>query len=222
MTNELRDGLPPLTPKMRNLPIDERGYPVPFFVAIIDNKPDHRVANQAAMKACIEQNRCWLCGGPLGRHRAFVIGPMCMITLTSSEPPSHLECAEYAVKACPFLSKPQAKRREAGMPEDLAAPGGVFITRNPMAVAIWVSTTARPFKAQIGNPGVLFDLGEPEAVVFWKGGRLASRAEVESSIDSGLPELARQQNDSGRAALDARVLEVRAMLAGMFPAESAS
>ena len=40
---EIRPGLPPLTGHLTRLPIDERGFPVPYFVAIVDGKPDHRI-----------------------------------------------------------------------------------------------------------------------------------------------------------------------------------
>lgn len=36
--NTLRPSLPPLPPKMTHLPIDERVFPVPFFVAIGQRK----------------------------------------------------------------------------------------------------------------------------------------------------------------------------------------
>lgn len=43
--NTLRPGLPPQPPKMQHLPVDERGFPAPYFVAWIDGKPDHRVVD---------------------------------------------------------------------------------------------------------------------------------------------------------------------------------
>ena len=62
-------------------------------------------------------SKCWLCGQTLGKHMTFPIGPMCAITRTTAEPPSHLACAEYAVKACPFLSQPRMRRNERDLPE---------------------------------------------------------------------------------------------------------
>jgi hypothetical protein len=46
----------------------------------------------------------------------------------SAEPPSHRECAEYAVRACPFLTRPLAVRNERGL--DGFEPAGVMIKRN--------------------------------------------------------------------------------------------
>jgi hypothetical protein len=109
----LRKDLPVGIPdRIRNLPVDERGYPVPWFVDWIDGKPEFRAMDGRKFDRCINEKLCWVCGERLKKHVAFVIGPMCTITRTSAEPPSHLDCAEWSVKACPFLSKPQMKRRE--------------------------------------------------------------------------------------------------------------
>ena len=215
--NALRDGLPPLPPKMRELPVDERGYPVPYFVAWVDGKPDHRIADGEKMRMCIEQNRCWLCGRKLGSFKAFCIGPMCAITRTISEPPSHLECATYAATACPFLTRPHAKRREAGMPEEARDAAGNMIKRNPGAVCVWVTKRHRPFP--VGG-GILFDLGPPESTRWYAEGRLATRAEVDESIASGLPILvAEAQKDGGAqmAELNRRVVMTTALLDAVLP-----
>lgn len=187
MTNELRPTLPPLPRHMARLPIDKRGYPVPFFVAIVNGEPDHRLVEPRAVRACMQQNLCWLCGNPLGAFRAFVLGPMCAITHTSAEPPSHLDCARYAVQACPFLTKPHAKRREAGMPEEKHNPGGTFILRNPGVALLWTTRSYRPFRSHDG--GMLFEFGAAESMEWWAEGRAATCAEVEASIASGLPQL---------------------------------
>lgn len=202
MNNSLRDGLPPLPPKMTRLPIDRRGFPVPYFVAMIDGEPDHRIADERALRACVEQNRCWLCGGPLGRYKAFCIGPMCAITRTISEPPQHLECAIYAATACPFMTRPHAKRREAGLPESgTRAAAGNGLRRNPGAVCVWVTLKHRPFQAFGGQEGVLFDIGEPVATYWFSEGRPATREEVDESINSGLPYLTEQAELDGDAGL---------------------
>ncbi len=198
--NRLRPSLPPLPSKMARLPIDERGYPVPFFVAWVDGKPDHRLADPRAVKACVEQNRCWLCGGPLGRFKAFVLGPMCAVNRLNSEPPQHLECSLYAAMACPFLTRPQAKRREANMIEETHEPAGVMIKRNPGAVCVWATLSHRPFRQ---GRGLLFDLGPPHSMQWFVEGRAGTREEVEESIRTGVPTLiAAAQADGPKAVAD--------------------
>ena len=198
MTNELRPDLPPLPGHMAHLPVDKRGFPVPYFVKIVNGEPDHRIVEPLAMQQCVRFGKCWLCGRPLGAFKAFVLGPMCAITLTSAEPPSHLECARYAAKACPFLSRPNAKRREAGMPEEASAPGGVFLKRNPGVSLVWTTKAYKPFMT--GN-AMLFEIEPPESMEWYAEGRKATREEVEASIASGLPNLITLAKESGAVAV---------------------
>lgn len=186
MTTPLRKGLPPMPARMRSLPVDKRGYPVPFFVAWVDGEPDFRAMDGRRMRTCIEQHRCWLCGHPLGRAFVFVAGPMCGVNRVSSEPPSHVDCAEFAVKACPFLTLPKAQRRDVNMPDGAREPGGIMITRNPGVALIW---TTRSYKKERWPNGLLFRMGEPTAISFWAEGRAATRAEIDESIRTGLPAL---------------------------------
>ena len=192
----LNAALPPLPDRFKKLPVDKRGYPVPKFVFWVDDAtPDFRVVRPDWVGRCYRERLCWLCGEKLGKFMAFVIGPMCAINRVTSEPPSHLECAEFAAKACPFLAFPNRKRDEhKPLPEEARNPAGIFLRRNPGAVCIWVAETYKPFRA--GN-GTLFRIGEPSAVHWYAHGRKATRAEVGASIESGLPalwELAEQQS----------------------------
>jgi hypothetical protein len=188
---ELRAQLPPLPARLASLPVDERGYPVPFFVAWIDGKPDHRVADETKMPRAVKHGLCWMCGQALGAHKAFALGPMCAITRTVAEPPSHRECLQFAVQACPFLTRPRAQRREANLPEHRHSPG-LPIQRNPGVIAIWVTRSYRPFQAFAGGGGMLFEVGPPESVEWWAEGRPATRDEVLASVSGGLPLLEEQ------------------------------
>jgi hypothetical protein len=181
--------------RIAKLPQDEKGRPVPWFVAWIDNKPDFRIIDARKVPIALKERRCWICGEPLGRFLAFVIGPMCALNRVSSEPPSHRECAKFASIACPFLATPQMHRRERGLPENenLQAPAGISIRRNPGVVLIWVTLDFQIIGVSDGNgglgSGVLFQVGDPVGLFWVCEGREATRAEVIASIDSGLPYL---------------------------------
>jgi hypothetical protein len=181
---ELRPELPPLPSAMKNLPVD-RGYPVPWFVAWVDGKPDFRIMDGAKLAKAIKEQRCWTCGRPMIGLRAYVVGPMCAVNRTSAEPPSHLRCAEFSVTACPFLTRPHARRRGAGLPEESVEAGGIMIRRNPGVTLVWVTAKTQPYYDPSG--GILFDIGHPSMIAWYAEGRDATREEILESMNSGMP-----------------------------------
>lgn len=156
----LRPGLPILPQRMANLPIDSRGFPVPWFVEWIDGKPDFRVMSGEKFIRAIKFNLCWCCGQPMGAYKVFVAGPMCGINRTSAEPPSHRECAEFAAKACPFLTIPKMTRNDRNLPAH-EKPAGEMIARNPGVTMLWTTKAYKPFEA---DGGILIEMGLPESV----------------------------------------------------------
>ncbi len=198
----LRPGLATPPKFMQDLPIDTRGFPVPWFVDWINGEPEFRAMDMRKFIKAINEHRCWTCGNTLFGEEVFVIGPMCAINRISAEPPSHRECAQYAAVNCPFLSKPHMVRRTDenfnANKKKLAA--GVMIERNPGVTLLWYSRHHRlhNVKGRAGaGDGVLFQLGRPFRVEWYKEGRAATRAEVLESIESGLPILREvaQKND---------------------------
>src|SRR5438132_506337 len=87
-------GLPGL--RISQLPIDDAGRPVPWFVAWVDGKPEFRVVGPGKREEAYAKRKCWVCGQQLGSYLVFVIGPMCALNRISSEPPSHKDCAIFA------------------------------------------------------------------------------------------------------------------------------
>lgn len=176
-----------LPTRMLALPRDpQRGVPVPWFVDWRDGVPEFRAMDMQKFGRAIRDRLCWVCGGRLGRHLAFVIGPMCAINRTSAEPPCHRECAIWSAVNCPFLSRPRMVRREAGLPEDIIKSES-GIERNPGVAGVWLTTRYTVFRTDQAASGYLLTMGEPDAVLLYAEGRAASRAEVVASIDSGLP-----------------------------------
>ena len=183
--------------RMRHLPIDHRGFPVPWFVAWVDGVPQFPVADGRKFDLAWEQERCWVCGGKLGRIKAFVVGPMCAVNRTSSEPPSHLECARFSARNCPFLTRPRMKRvGEENLPCGTQDPAGTMIRRNPGVALVWMTLRGRRWDD--GRGGTLFDIGKPHRVEWYAQGRPALRSEVMESVASGLPiltDMAEQDHD---------------------------
>ena len=200
-------------PRIRALKQDHRGFPVPWFVQWLDGdksapygvgRPDFRIIDASKMALALRQPRCWVCGGVMGKHRVFVIGPVCAINRVISEPPSHRECAEFSAANCPFLANPRMRRNEKNIPDDCQEAAGFGLKRNPMTVCLWESRY-RPFRTEVGNKGILFSLGDPVRVDWIHQGRPATRAEVLHSIDTGYPtliDLARLQGQDALEELD--------------------
>jgi hypothetical protein len=192
--------------RIARLPSDRRGYPVPWFVAWRDGEPDFRVVSAPRLAEAWEGERCWICGGKLGAYRAWVIGPMCVLERACPEPPSHLECGEFAARHCPFLSNPKMRRRE---PSQHAhhRPTPNTVELNTETTAIWVTKArgAKPFRA---GGGVLFGLSDPVRLDWYAHGRPATTAEVRAGLARGLPLLRDTAEAEGSAAvaeLDRRI-----------------
>lgn len=228
--------LPPMPDRIARLPRDERGYPVPRFVQWLTPdgkeglrpppgckpnfdlaKPDFRYADFAFRGRAFGRGYCWVCGELMGRHRVFVIGPMCVVNRVTMEPPCHRECAEFTAQACPFLTRPKEKRNAKGLTEEASAPG-LMIKRNPGCVCLYETHVYRPFSAP---GGWLIRLEAPNRIDWWAEGRQATRAEVMASIESGYPLLlAEAEKDGHEAVLELERLRQAAMK--YLPAEEAA
>lgn len=187
-----RVGLPEVPPYMQDLPIDPRGYPVPWFTPKINGEWDFQVTDRRKVTEAMQKHTCWICGKKLFRNLAYVIGPMCSITRVSSEPASHVECAEFAAKACPFLSRPKMPRPTLHNPAYKHEDGymgnvpGVGILRNPGVCLVWVTRKYKPFQTE---GGMLIEIGDPIRFSAWRESREATHEEIIESMRTGMPSL---------------------------------
>ena len=167
--------------RLSRRPRDHRGFVIPYFVAWLSEQgqraeepagtPDFRVIDSVRLRRCVNEKRCWLCGEPMGVHMGFVLGPMCTINQIISEPPSHRDCAEYALKVCPFLTRPRMRRNAKDLPENHEEAAGLPAERNPGICALWLTRSYQVFRPHVGNEGVLFRIGPWEQVSWWREGR---------------------------------------------------
>jgi hypothetical protein len=177
----------PLPKRLERRPLTDKGFPVPWFASFIDGAWNLVAVDPRKVAEAYNRRVCWICGEPLGQYLCFVIGPMCSVNRISSEPPQHRECAEYAVRACPFLSRPRMRRNEAeakavGSSADTVS--GIMIEHNPGAVLLWITKSFRPVSD--GKGGALFAIGPPIETLWFAEGRTATRAEILAAFDKGL------------------------------------
>lgn len=201
--------------RMKRRPVDHRGYPVPWFVTILDDtgKWDFRLVEGYMLRVAIQERRCWICGQRLGTHVAFAVGPMCGVNRISGEPPQHQACSEFAVRVCPFMLSPIASRRTKDLPEGVESNPGA-LKRNPGVTLIWSTAT---FEVIPNGKGYLFGMGKPTAISFWTEGRQASRDEIDESVAGGFPTLDAMAKAEGPVAIQA-LSEAVAIFEELLPA----
>lgn len=95
--------------------VDERGYPIPFFVAYVDGKPNFRYQDARKRDICLAQRKCAICGKKLRKDFSYVItGPLGLQNKIVSDAPMHRVCAEFSLAACPHMYYEKAERKESG------------------------------------------------------------------------------------------------------------
>jgi hypothetical protein len=90
------------------------------------------------------------------------------------------------------------RRNESELLIDETHPVGPMIDRNPGVALAW---TTRSFRLHRLGEGVLFRVGPPETIEWFCEGREATRSEVLTSLESGLPLLRAEAERDGPAAL---------------------
>jgi hypothetical protein len=141
------------------LPKDARGDFVPWHAKWYGSRPELMVPGEGKFNRAVAGGRCWICGERLWRAvLCFVLVPREVIERVAAEPPSHADCAAFAVR-------------------------GGFKPVEPAAVkAIYKARTFKVFTLGNGSPERRIRLAEPVDVAWWKGGRPATRAEVASEL----------------------------------------
>ncbi|MEY9843011.1 hypothetical protein ABH940_000059 [Streptacidiphilus sp. BW17] len=116
----------PKPPTVADRPQDGRGYPVPAITPFEDGQPQFARTDYARSADCAVRRLCSVCGtampaGPVwrvvGAGEAEAIGaaraagrPYRNLQPTW-EGPGHRACMLYASMVCPYLGRPQARRR---------------------------------------------------------------------------------------------------------------
>ncbi|MEZ0069498.1 hypothetical protein ABIA32_005543 [Streptacidiphilus sp. MAP12-20] len=116
----------PKPPQIAARPQDTRGYPVPAITPFEDGEPRFALTDYEKSADCAKNRRCSVCAdvmpaGPVwrvvGAAEAEAIGE----ALAASRPyrnmaptwegPGHRACMLYASMVCPYLARPQARRK---------------------------------------------------------------------------------------------------------------
>lgn len=100
--------------QMRHLPLDDRGYVIPYTVLRDRRGKAHFAVNdEYKRQEILKEDRCPICGLKLLRGRWSVGGPLSLLDDRGAliDPPMHYECSHYALRACPYLAAPSYGKR---------------------------------------------------------------------------------------------------------------
>ena len=185
----------PIPPKMRMLPRDRRGYPVPWIVQRdLTSRPFFVMNDHAKVAACGRRKLCGICGQKLERDVWLIGGPGAAFHEQGAylDPPMHHACATYALLVCPYLGSRYTGRIDTALlkygkwdarmrviTEDLMLP-------EQPSFFVLGRTAAAPLRSRV-------DLGEAPrfhpkrpwlAVEFWVWGRQIGDAEARERLEA--------------------------------------
>lgn len=169
---------------MRTLARDKRGYPIPFIV-LRDKTglPQFTINDVRRTEDCRTKRLCSICGKRFDRHQGkdetwFVGGSRCFLHERGAfvDPPVHLECAEYALRVCPFLAAPyyakridDAKLAPDGLPDGMALARADYMPPQlPERFGLGLTLS---FRYHDRGANSLYTVARWEYVEFWRAGQ---------------------------------------------------
>ena len=167
-------------------PRDARGYPIPATVLIgQDGKPDFRVTDLQRWLRAVRLKHCALCDQPLGRHLAFVGGPLSHESRYFTDLPMHRACAEYALSVCPYLAAPTAFKYASKLPQHEGFETRMEAAVSPERPAIFFLGISRGYQVVKSEEGLFVRASPWTEVQWWRHGvRVSDPATGPASVKS--------------------------------------
>lgn len=144
--------------RLARLPFDEkRKVPVPFFNVMPDGAVNFTGINAQAVLKCAAERLCGICGGPLEYWIAFLGGPVSLANRSYLDPPFHRECAEAAIRYCPYINR-RVHRRS---PEEKFDPDDTWHSTqsDESKPAAWIIAITRDFTVLPHQGFIMFKAG---------------------------------------------------------------
>lgn len=116
----------PMPQAVEARPRDDRGYPVPAITPWQDGRPQFALTDHDRSADCALERLCSVCGGFMPRGPVWrVVGAAESAAIAAAlaegsayrnlaptlEGPGHRACMLYAAMVCPYLARPNARRR---------------------------------------------------------------------------------------------------------------
>ncbi|MEV8325798.1 hypothetical protein [Kitasatospora sp. NPDC056731] len=118
----------PMPERVGERPRDDRGYPVPAITPWRGGEPQFALTDHVRSANCALERLCSVCGGFMARGPVWrVVGAAESAAIGAAlaegrpyrnlaptmEGPGHRACMLYAAMVCPYLARPNARRRAA-------------------------------------------------------------------------------------------------------------
>lgn len=177
----------PIPFRMQSLERDPRGYPIPFIVfRDMTGKPHFTINDSTVVRSASQHKLCGICGQKMVNGYWFIGGPKSAFHEYGAyiDGPLHKDCANYALKVCPYLVLSRYKNRVDDKTIDYANVGPNFLvadpTMDPNHPEFFVLSKTTSYSAS--SPGVGLFYHHPKKpwreVVFYRQGE-------EISFDAG-------------------------------------
>lgn len=135
---------------LKHLKVNDKGYPIPYFVGYVAGKHDFRLLDARKQILCVDTKICAICGKKLFKGAYyFISGPEGYKNKISTDPAMHRQCAEYSLNVCPHLHIEKTSRRQAGL-EDIPGKEAQEVYMAPKPATI-IMVKCDKFK-NISNP----------------------------------------------------------------------
>ena len=189
----------PLPERMKDLPFDSRGFPIPYVIYWDKSGvPQFKINDEKKSQKCLLDRLCAICGQKLGDDMWLTGGAQSAFHERGAyfDTPMHHECGVYALKVCPYLA---SRNYNTLMPEEKfknvdADPGMLFIdpTMDPTRPEVFIFIKFSDFTVRRipKSPKRYVVPKRPyEAVEFWDKGQ-----RIEVRMPKELQHLVKPQN----------------------------
>lgn len=185
----------PIPERMKSLPMDQRGYPIPYTVLRDSKGKAHFAVNSEERRLrCLKEDLCPICGLRLFRGRWLVGGPGSGLVAEGlfQDPPMHSECAHYALQVCPWLVLGNYVNRVDDKTMDPEERNNVTLrdptiiaNRPPFFVALMFVGQDHVLNMVNGEPNVHIRPKKPYRVVeYWRDGhQLSNQSGKQIAVD---------------------------------------
>lgn len=185
----------PIPDRMKALPRDKRGYPIPANVyRDAKGDPHFTVNDELIRQKFIAEDKCPICAQTLLRGRWFMGGPRSAFHSQGwyNDTAMHYECVEYALKVCPYLAAPRYSGRIDALtvPEEERNVITFDVTQDPNRPQMFVAVMAVGQTMSV-MPNAMIAYVRPlrpyRIVEFWRNGtRISSQEGIEIAMQADI------------------------------------